>query len=110
LDGHLHIFPERLQRAIYQWFANDGWDIVYQDWYGERIVNYLQDLGCAGAAVLVYAHKPHMAAGLNEWLSHWSQSYPALRLFGTVHPDDPDLPGIVSTALDTYAFAGFKIH
>jgi hypothetical protein len=46
LDGPLHIFPERLQSAIYQWFAKDAWDILYQGWYGKRIVDCLQNLGC----------------------------------------------------------------
>ncbi len=109
-DGHVHIFPEHWQRRIYHWFHRAGWKIRYQDFYEESLWDELVRHGMQGASVLVYAHRPGIARDLNQWLYAWGRTHPEARLYGTVHPDDPDLPEIVETVLDSWSMAGFKIH
>ncbi len=110
LDGHVHIFPDVWQQRIYRWFEEGGWAIKYRHLSEEAIWQEVKSHGAEGASVLIYAHRPGIARELNRWLYGWAQERPELHLYGTVHPDDPDGPEIVKEALETFHFAGFKIH
>jgi predicted TIM-barrel fold metal-dependent hydrolase len=109
-DGHLHVFPDRLKIAIDAWFTAAGWHLWYAGRSAPDCLGALAAAGMVEGAALVYAHRAGMAEDLNRWLWTFGRSHPELVLFGTVHPDDADLPGIVERALDRYDFAGFKIH
>lgn len=109
-DGHLHLFPDRLKAAIDGWFARAGWRLWYAGRTAPELLRSLRAAGMVEGAALVYAHRPAMAEELNRWLWAFGREHPGLVLFGTVHPDDADVAGIVERALDRYGFAGFKIH
>ncbi|MCL4495776.1 MAG: amidohydrolase family protein [Firmicutes bacterium] len=109
-DGHVHVFPAQWQRRIYQWFDQSGWRLFYQNLLEESIWQHIRRCGADGASILIYAHRPGVAREMNQWLFDWAKNRPDLHLYGTVHPDDPDLSAIVTQALDEFRFAGFKIH
>ncbi|NMP22930.1 amidohydrolase family protein [Sulfobacillus harzensis] len=109
-DGHIHIFPGYWQQRIYAWFKRAGWSVRNPDRMEEEIWQDAKTSGVSAASILIYAHRPNIARELNRWLYEWSQGRPELHLYGTVHPDDPDLESIAREALDRFQFAGFKIH
>lgn len=110
MDGHVHVFPKKLQDAIYGWFQNDGWSLVLDGLGNQQLMDRLSGAGIQGGQVLVYAHKPGVAASLNRWLFEWGQSHSQYRLYGTVHPGDADFDQEIWRGIDQYRFQGFKIH
>lgn len=109
-DAHVHIFPERLYNAIYQWFCRRGWDILY-NMPPAKNKEFLQEIGVKKAFLLVYAHKPGIAEDINRWVRDFSATseeffYP----FGCLHPQDRDMEKLVKKALDEYNFHGFKLQ
>ncbi|MBX6377856.1 MAG: amidohydrolase [Clostridia bacterium] len=110
VDAHVHLFPDRLWRAIDAWFVRYGWELVHRGWDTEALVRYTLGRGLAGAFVLVYAHKPGMSRELNTWLAELTRSQPGFHGFATVHPDDEDLRGEAARCLDQLGLAGFKFQ
>lgn len=108
-DAHVHLFPDGLLSAIYRWFREDGWHLPYALPHVD-LLRRLEREGVHGASVLLYAHRPGIAAGLNAWLRDLVRRHPWLVPFGTVHPDDEDMAGEVRRCLDEYGFAGIKVH
>ncbi len=109
-DAHVHIFPEKLYNAIYEWFSSRGWHILFR-MPPEKKREFLQEMGVRKAFLLVYAHKPGIAGDLNRWLRDFSAAsggffYP----FGCLHPQDRDMGGIVEKALGEFDFCGFKLQ
>src|SRR5690606_11715212 len=67
VDLHCHFFPEVIQKLIWRWFDQVGWQIAYRTGPIER-VSELRRNGIHYYTTLLYAHKPDMADGLNEWI------------------------------------------
>src|SRR5690242_15569166 len=71
-DVHTHFLPERMQRRVWAHFDEGGpligrtWPITYRGSETERI-KILKDLGVRTFSALAYAHRPGMAADLNDW-------------------------------------------
>lgn len=107
-DVHVHLMPDRLMAAIRRSLAEQAdWSIDHPtDRAGiERV---LRESGVARYFALPYAHKPGMAADLNEWvLARTSDSEMAVP-FATVHGDD-DVSAVVREAFDAGAM-GLKFQ
>ncbi|MFN2464693.1 MAG: amidohydrolase family protein [Candidatus Dormibacteria bacterium] len=66
-DIHVHFMPDAAQRAVWRHFdALGGWEIRYRTDEATRLTT-LQELGVLRHTALAYAHKPDMAAWLNEY-------------------------------------------
>jgi predicted TIM-barrel fold metal-dependent hydrolase len=109
-DSHVHIFPNRLFNAIWDWFQRAGWNIPYSYLEYREITETLQAMGVEKAFLLTYAHKPDMSLALNRWVQEFCLANPMFIPFGCVHPDDSDLPELLTTVLDDWDFAGFKLQ
>ncbi len=109
-DGHIHLFPPRLFRAIYRVFREDyRWNLAFAD-YHPALISYLKSSGIYRASVLVYAHKPNISLELNRWLANLVHEYPWLVPYGCIHPDDDNLENTLHETLDILNFPGIKIH
>ncbi len=109
-DVHTHLLPQRLAkkiRAFFDDFLIDQ-DLAYTLDYPELLSRHVED-GIDTIWNLPYAHKPGMAAALNESMLEVADEcagYGVTFVSGcTVHPDDPDPGGDVR---DAYA-AGSRV-
>lgn len=109
-DAHVHLFPQRLFNAIWRWFNNIGWQTPYAGWELERYVARLQGMGVEWAFLLTYAHKPDISLDLNRWVRDVCRRYNCFVPFACIHPLDRNLEQLISTVLDDWQFAGFKLQ
>lgn len=109
VDAHVHFFPERLAEAIRRWFGEHAWDIRYRIPVGEA-VRTLREGGIDRCVVLPYAHKPGMAAALNDFTSQLAREYPEVVPCCTVFPGEEGVEALLDDALGERGFHGVKIH
>jgi hypothetical protein len=62
------------------------WPIAYRRPQEQRL-RHLRDLGVRAFATLLYAHKPQMAASLNDWVSDVAQLLGLADRYPSVHLD-----------------------
>jgi hypothetical protein len=87
IDGHVHLFPDRLMNAIINWFERLGCEMPF-NWSYERHIEYLHNIGVSELMVLGYVHKAGMSKGINKWLADLSDKYPEVKPYACVHQDD----------------------
>lgn len=111
IDFHVHFFPERLFQAIWRVFEGEGghWDVRYKR-HGEALVDFLRQAGVERFVALPYAHKPGVAASLNDFMAESAQRYPELCPFGTIYLGDPDPLGDARRCIEQYGFYGLKLQ
>jgi predicted TIM-barrel fold metal-dependent hydrolase len=87
-DIHVHFMPDRMQQAVWRHF--DGlpvpWGIRYRTDDATR-VRTLRTLGVRRYTALAYAHKPGMAAWLNEFTLSFAEQNPAAVASFTFFPE-----------------------
>ena len=112
-DVHVHFLPPNIQAAVYRQFDQAGpkigraWPIHYRGSHEER-VEQLRALGVRRFSALPYAHKPGVAAYLNDWAADFAAQVPECLWSATFYPE----PG-VGEAVDALVEAGvevFKLH
>ncbi|MGO1320672.1 MAG: amidohydrolase family protein [Galactobacter sp.] len=113
-DVHVHFMPQNVLDKVWGFFdhvADDGfepWGINYRTPEEERI-RILRELGVVAYSALNYAHRPGMAAWLNDYSSEFARNHPDTVVpSGTFYPE-------ASAGADTAAAlaAGariFKVH
>lgn len=112
-DVHTHFLPERMQRRVWAHFAEAGpligreWPIRYRGTEAERVAE-LGRLGVRAFTALAYAHRPGMAADLNEWTLGFAARTPGCLPSATFFPE-PSATRDVRDALDRGARI-FKLH
>jgi predicted TIM-barrel fold metal-dependent hydrolase len=112
-DVHTHFLPERMERRVWAHFDEAGpligreWPIRYRDSAAAR-VKTLQNLGVRVFSALAYAHRPDMAASLNDWTLEFAASTPGCLRSATFFPE-PSAPAYVASALERGAQI-FKLH
>lgn len=109
-DAHVHLFPDRLFRAIWGWFEKFSISMPYTGLSRKEITVHLAGMGVEKAFLLVYAHKAGISLEINRWLYRFCRENPMYLPFGCVHPGDPNLELVIGEALDRYGFYGFKIQ
>ena len=114
VDIHTHFMPERVMQAVWRWFdgvrATDGspaWPITYRDDEATRVAQ-LRSIGVCQFTALNYAHKPGMAASLNQWTHGFTAEHPDCVPSATFYPE-PEADGYVAEALERGARV-FKVH
>ena len=112
-DVHTHFLPERMQRRVWAHFDEAGpligrsWPIRYRVGDDER-VRLLREMGVRMFSALAYAHRPAMAAALNDWTLAFAARVPECLPSATFYPE-PDAEAYVTGALDRGARV-FKLH
>jgi predicted TIM-barrel fold metal-dependent hydrolase len=112
-DVHVHFLPPNIQAAVWRQFDQAGpkigrpWPIHYRGSHEER-VGQLRALGVRRFSALPYAHKPGVAAYLNDWAADFAARVPECLWSATFYPE----PG-VGEDVDRLVRAGvevFKLH
>jgi predicted TIM-barrel fold metal-dependent hydrolase len=108
VDAHVHLFPDVMFSAIWQWFERFGWPVRYQ-LKAPEVVEFLLSRGVARIAGLHYAHRPGMARHLNAYMAGLCSTYPQLTGTATVFPGEVDAAGILEEAFQM-GLHGVKLH
>ena len=102
IDGHTHLMPGRLMGAIRGALAEQaGWTFDHPTGQDGMEAQF-REAGVERYIALPYAHKPGMAADLNEWVLDRATDSSMTIPFATVHGDD-DVETVVSEAFATGA-------
>ncbi|MCW2734421.1 MAG: amidohydrolase family protein, partial [Mycobacterium sp.] len=92
VDVHTHFMPKRVMDKVWQYFDTAGplvgrpWPITYRTDESDR-VERLRSFGVLAFTSLVYAHKPQMAAWLNQWALQFSRSTSDCLATATFYPE-----------------------
>lgn len=112
IDLHVHFFPARVFHAVWSFFETQGrglWSIPLKV-HGAELAATLRGHGVERFTSLVYAHKPGMAAFLNDFIVHAAVEFPELIPFGTIYAGDGDTGATARLIFETHGFAGIKLH
>jgi uncharacterized protein len=91
-DAHVHFLPPNIQAAVWRHFDEAGpkvgrpWPIHYRGSHAER-VEQLRALGVRRFSALPYAHKPGVAAYLNQWAAEFAAAVPECLRSATFYPE-----------------------
>lgn len=108
VDAHVHLFPDGLFDAIWRWFDANAWPIRYR-LHSDAVLDLLEMRGVRRVVALHYAHRPGMAAALNEYVLAIAKRRPFVVPTATVLPGEPGAREILRRALGEGA-RGIKIH
>ncbi len=109
VDTHVHVFPERVFRAMYAWFDTHGWPIRHR-LLGAEVLDFLLARGVGHVVALHYAHRPGMARSLNTFLADAVRTRaPRVTGVATVFPGEPGAAEILQEAF-ALGLRGVKLH
>jgi predicted TIM-barrel fold metal-dependent hydrolase len=109
IDSHVHFMPDSVMRKVWAYFDSAGplvgrdWPITYRSPEEQRLA-HLREMGVRAFPSLVYAHKPGMAAWLNEWAREFAALHDDVLMTATIYPE-----ASVSAYLDEALRAGVRI-
>jgi predicted TIM-barrel fold metal-dependent hydrolase len=112
-DVHTHFLPPNIQRAVWEQFDNAGpkigreWPIRYRGSVEER-VEQLRSFGVRRFPTLPYAHKPGVAAYLNDWARGFAADVPDSLWSATFYPE-PEAAAYVAELVEA-GIEVFKVH
>jgi len=107
-DAHVHLFPDRVFKAIWRWFDQFAWPIRYK-LTSPQIIEFLTSKGLNRILGLHYAHKPGMARELNAYMAELCREYPQIIGTATVFPGEKDAVNILKEAFEM-GLTGIKLH
>lgn len=113
IDVHTHFMPKRVMDKVWDYFDSAGpllgryWPISYRTDEQDR-VRTLDRFGVRAFTSLVYAHKPDMAAWLNQWAIQFARDTPSCLSTATFYPE-PGAAEYVDAAIDAGTRV-FKAH
>jgi uncharacterized protein len=110
VDAHTHLLPERLARAIRDYFKEHiAADFPYP-FEAPLARERLRTAGVAKCWSLPYAHRPGMASALNRWMAEsFPPEGPLVIPGGTLHPED-DVPRLLDEAIGELRLRVLKLH
>ncbi len=112
-DVHVHFLPENIQRRVYEQFDQAGpkigreWPIRYRGPHDDRVA-HLRAMGVRRFPTLPYAHRPGVAAYLNDWARGFAGDVPESLWSATFYPE-PEAATYVEELLAD-GVEVFKIH
>lgn len=113
IDLHVHFMPQNVLDKVWAFFdareehGELAWPITYRGDEAQRIATLAQ-LGVTRFSTLNYAHRPGMAAWLNEYSRQFAEQYPQAIHSGTFFPE-PGAGRQVRECLEAGAQI-FKVH
>lgn len=109
IDAHVHIFPDPVFTAVWDWFDEHGWRIRYR-LSSPEIFHFLHTRGIRHIVALQYAHKPGIARQLNTYMVEQCESFPDLVCgMATVFPGEDQDIHILAKAF-AQGLSGLKLH
>ncbi|PSP73436.1 amidohydrolase [Halobacteriales archaeon QS_3_64_16] len=102
IDAHVHLMPEELLGAIREALAAQGGWAFDHPAQQAGIESVLREAGVERYLALPYAHRPGMAAELNEWVLRAASGSNMCTPFATVHAED-DVARVVRSAFEAGA-------
>lgn len=99
VDAHVHLMPDRLMAAIREALTDAAGWAFDQPTGRTAIETALREHGVDRYVALPYAHKPGIAADLNDWVLDEASDSEMCLPFATVHPAD-DVRAVVEAAFD----------
>lgn len=108
IDAHVHLFPDRMFAALWQWFDQHGWPIRYK-LHARQVIEFQRARGVSRIVALHYAHAPGLARGLNAWMAELVADQPDVVGLATVFPGEPDAVGVLEEAFAA-GLRGVKLH
>jgi predicted TIM-barrel fold metal-dependent hydrolase len=109
IDAHVHVFPDNIFSAIWNWFDTHAWKIRYRMSTGD-ILQLLLDKGMSHVIALQYAHKPGIAEMLNNYLANEIAAFKGqVSGMATVFPGEPMAGSILKRAF-SIGLTGVKLH
>jgi len=108
IDAHTHWFPDAVNAKIWAYFDRHYWPVAYRGPVEERL-EWMRRNGASRFTTLAYAHRPGMAAWLNEFTARFAADTPAAVACGTFFPE-PEAGPDVRRCIEEYRFRGFKLH
>ncbi|MFV0439407.1 MAG: amidohydrolase family protein [Desulfopila sp.] len=109
IDAHVHVFPENIFSAVWQWFDRNGWCIRYR-LTSSQILAFLLSHGVEHVIAFQYAHKPGIAHGLNSYMAEKCREHDS-RVTGlaTVYPGEENAVNLLQQAFAS-GLGGLKLH
>jgi predicted TIM-barrel fold metal-dependent hydrolase len=108
VDSHVHLFPERVFRAMYAWFDVHGWPVRHK-LAAEGVLDFLLGRGVGHVVALHYAHRPGIARSLNTFVADLVRARPRVTGVATVFPGEPDAGDILREGF-ALGLRGVKLH
>ena len=108
IDAHSHWFPESVMRRIWDHFDRHYWPITYRQLPAGRL-EWVRRNKIKRFTTLNYAHRPGMAAWLNEWTARFAARTPEAIPCGTFYAE-AGVGEEVRRCIEDYRFRGFKLH
>jgi len=110
IDFHVHLFPDKMFDAIWDFFSKDyQWEVIHKFYYRECI-QYLRGRGIEKIVYSNYAHREGIAKGLNEWNLQVLDENPDLYCFAAFHPADENALASAENILNHPRVLGFKLQ
>ncbi|MCW2826470.1 MAG: amidohydrolase 2 [Marmoricola sp.] len=112
-DVHVHFLPPNIQAKVYAQFDQAGpkigreWPIRYRGSHEER-VDQLRSFGVRRFSALPYAHRPGIAAYLNDWARDFAAPIPECLWSATFYPE-PEATAYVGDLIEA-GVEVFKLH
>lgn len=107
IDAHVHVLPAELLEAIRRWFGEETtWSIPALT---PRTIVDRMSARTEQFVFFPYAHRPGVAASLNEFAADWQSRADSAIGLGTVHAADDDPERIVADLLES-GLRGVKLH
>ncbi len=108
VDAHVHLFPDLLFEAIWQWFDQYAWPIRRR-LKAPDIIEFLLSRGVSRIIGLHYAHRPGIASSLNNHMAQLCSRYPQVTGTATVFPGEQNAVQILKKAFEA-GLIGVKLH
>ena len=107
IDIHTHAFPDALAEKIIPVMSKGAGVPAHTDGTIRGLTAALTRAGVAIGVLQPVATRPGQSRKINEWtISVLSDTIMA---FGSIHPDDPDIPGVIAYLKD-HGIRGVKLH
>ena len=107
IDIHTHAFPDALARKIIPNMAKGAGVPARTDGTLGGLTDALKKAGADIGVLQQVATRPGQSGGINEWTV--SVLSDTVKAFGSVHPDDDDIPGVIAYLKD-HGIRGVKLH
>ncbi|MBN1636358.1 MAG: amidohydrolase family protein [Deltaproteobacteria bacterium] len=110
IDFHVHLFPDRLFDAVWEYFSSVyKLDIIHRLYY-RQCVDYLRQRGVSPIVYSNYAHREGIAPGLNAWNLRILDEIDDLYCFAAFHPGDEHALDMARKVLKHPKVLGFKLQ
>jgi len=107
IDIHTHAFPDALAKKIIPVMARGAGVPAHTDGTLGGLAAALARAGVDIGVLQQVATRPGQSTKINEWTV--SVLSDTIRAFGSIHPEDPDIPGVISFLRD-HDIRGVKLH